>query len=1230
MTTASQPENALDVQLSGDLLIDASAGTGKTYTLTTLVARLIVEDGRSIDQLLIVTFSNAAAGELRDRVWRTLQEARRAVATPDTPVGDQAQQLAARWRGADLQEAALRRLTSAIRDFDQGNITTIHGFCQRALSEFALQANIPFSFDVSGDDTLAVAAAVRDFWRKQMVDESIGLLEYAKSEKFVLDDKTTAWVGAHHAQQHEIRGVGPAEDFERDLESKRSKWREEVRSSRRAWSDRAQRKGFLEVTDPSRWLKKGRDPRRTRTFVDALDADALQHLPPNYAGFFGREALDSKLYQKQSPPPDPLYDCFRRLGEAGDEYGRYWLADRRRRLLADVRETLHHTAWAHRSLSFDDLLTELHRALHNAVGPTLAKQIRDRYPVLLVDEFQDTDRQQAEIFERIYAAGSEASEGRQFVVGDPKQSIYRFRGADVFAYFDARTRIRQSGQELTLARNYRSTPQLVRAVNTLFGRFRPFLLERPGFQASQAAERNSVELVVRDEEPGPLPFQIDLFLARSGRKPNKGAMKELTTQHAASEIAHLLALGQAEKAHLVSGEERRPVSGGDIAVLVRTGKQGKAVAAALREGFGIDSVEMGTDNVLDSTEAADLQRLLYALADETEYNATSRLRGALAAALFGLDMHELAGLRDNDDAWTRWRDLASRWSETWQEHGIAALLRHILFASETDCAANLLRYPDGPRRLTNFLHLTDLLHEAETRHRPSRQGLLDWFAHSRAESNVRQETAQLRLESDENLVKIVTIHRAKGLEFPVVFCPFTWDGHKPPAGRQRSSTAQHYDHDMGTPVLDLCPTGAAYDAERVEEHADELRLLYVALTRAQSHCVVTWAQANDAEHSPLAWLLHGQNADAKKPIEALNETVARVQKLSPDELLAEVHRFAGNAAGAVSVREIDPVVPPIDATTHPTEVETAETLKARKLGRKLEPIRQRTSYSALSNDAGAARSELELEGAEQPDHDPDDPDAADEVATAEPPGPEDDALNVFTFPSGSRPGKCLHEIFEKRLQPENENELDSISRDTLTRYRIDSKWEPVARKLVEDTLRTPLARPGEAGNVFPIADLERPIAEMEFHLPIEGLQRAELAQCLRDHGYDHSLPDSRTEINGFLHGYIDVVARHGGLWYVMDYKSNWLGRDLPAYSPAGLEKAMRRHGYHLQYLLYLTALHRLLRLRLPGYDYDRHIGGAFYLFVRGMRPASPGRGVFHDRPSRACIEAIDNCFGDHA
>ena len=1191
----------LTAPLDGRLLVEASAGTGKTYTLTTLAARLVVEAGHSIESLLIVTFTVAATGELRTRIWQTLYAARDAVRDAAADANDQARALAAHWRRAGIKDADAR-LTRAIRDFDRANITTIHGFCQRALAEFALHAGLPFAFAVSGDAALEVESAARDFWRRRMVQEPVALLEYAKQQKFVLDEAAT-WTGQHHAKPSAVRPEAGSDGSVSSSEPEHEEWAQAFRATHDAWLDPAQRREFDEVIERYQWKKNSKDESVCRALIEALDANDPGLLSLKDAGYFAPTSLANKLFKKNPPPDIPLFAGFERLGIAATELGEAWLSGRRRGLLESATETLYRGTWAARRLSFDALLTQLHRALHGADGDALAARMRARYPVALIDEFQDTDRLQAQIFERIYASDHRA--GGLIVVGDPKQSIYRFRGADVFAYLDAKTRV-TAGHTLDLTVNYRSDPALVHAVNVTFGRDNPFLLPDIRFEAAHAAAHDGGALCVQDEEHDPKPFQLHLFPEDEGKKWGKGELTRAAAEHAAGRIVRLLELGASGKALVrrASGPAAGiPLVAGNIAVLVRTGKQGRAVAHALRQG-GVRTVELGTDSVFDSAEAKAVHQLLHALAaDESDYNAAARLRGALAGDLFGLDLHAIDRLQEDDQAWAAWNEYAREWRGIWARDGIASLLRHLLFADRSACATNLLRYPDGPRRLTNFLHLTDLLHDAETRDRLSRRGLMDWFAHFKAQPERGGETAQLRLESDENLVKIVTVHRAKGLEFPVVFCPFAWFGHRPGT----ETTAEYYDADARTPVLDVRPSPAAIDRQRDEQHSDELRLLYVALTRAQYRCEVTWAWARDGEHSPLAWLLHGQETRAASE--------RHVRGLSAADWLAEVRQFGERAADEIS---ISVAAAPLAEGSLPAARPKAESesLVARRLHRQLSRIRQLTSYSALASGAGAEESPGEHE-----------------ATYVDPEPAPDDVRNEFTFPAGTRPGNCLHEILAQRLQP-NGN-LEGVCRDALAKWGIDPQWIEVARTMVTTTLNTPLLPDGGGnagtvgiGNTFRLGDVDQPIAEMQFHLPIRGFRRGHLTRALNAHGYDPRLADGAGEINGFLNGFIDVVARVGERWYVMDYKSNWLGNDLAGYSPEAIKRTMAQHGYHLQYLLYLTALHRMLRLRLPDYDYDRHIGGAFYLFLRGMRPDAPGSGVYRDRPSRACIEAIDVCFRD--
>ena len=1218
----------LDIRLDRDLIVEASAGTGKTYALTTLVARLIVEADWRIDKLLIVTFTIAATGELRSRVRRILRDALN-VARGQGPGDDPAGDLVDRWRNEGFERALIEsRLTAALRDFHRANVMTIHGFCQRALTEFAFDARIPFEFGISGDDYPEVGAALRDFWRQSMADEPEALLEFAKDQEFRLDD-LNAWVADHHAKPSRIRSGSVADDYEQRYRANHDKWLEAFQSARTAWNDLDQHAQFLAAFDQLDWYSGVSEVnhRIQEAVSAAFEANDPQLLPLNEAGYFGREALAAKLMKRSKPLPNiPLYDHFTDLGIAADRLGQVWLPDRRRRLLEDTKRWLQNDTWKHRRLSFNGLLTELDRALEGERGRKLAERIRARYPVALIDEFQDTDRLQARVFEKIYPAGATdgtemSGQGGLMIVGDPKQSIYRFRGADVFAYLHASAQ-RRSVRRLTLGHNYRSTPALVRAVNAVFQRSIPFLRpETIRFDPAKAVRKPSEGLRIRGRRKAE-PLQLHLFPKNeAGGKWAKGKLEATAARYAADEIARLLS---PREATLRVDGRSRPLVGSDVAILVRSGKQGRTIARELQKR-GVQSVEMGIDSVFETQEARHLGHLFRALVtDPAEYNHASLLRGALATDLFGLDMSDLAALQDDDESWERWRGWTRDSYDTWNQKGIATLVRRLLFADETDCASHLLKYPDGTRRLTNVLHLIELMQEAEVDERLSPQGLVDWLARAAARPEFGDEGTQLRLESDEHLVKIVTIHRSKGLEFPVVFCPFAWDGRQKP---KTATTAEYHDDDTGTAVLDLNPTREAVVKEWIEEQADELRLLYVALTRARYHCTVTWARVTFGQYAPLAWLIHGRGQAVDDTLEAqLDANAAHVNVLDSEAWLAEVQQFANAESDAISTGVLR------DATTVPRglyetlELPGLEPLAARTLGRPLERIRQRTSFSALTSDIGAANTAAEHEDVDQPDHDQElaVTDDTDSIAHEAEPAPRTDyRLDVFTFPSGFRPGNCLHEIFERNVEPAAD--LDEICRDVLAKYRIDPKWEPVARTMVENTLNAPLESPVD-GRVFRLAEVERPIPEMEFHLPLAGMDRASLARCFAAHGYSHGIPDSASEIDGFLHGFIDVVAQHGERWYVMDYKSNWLGDNIHAYSGQALRDAMGAHGYAAQYLFYLTALHRFLRLRLSEYDYERHIGGVFYLFLRGMSPDMPGQGVYHDAPTRACIEAIDACF----
>ena len=1313
----------LDLPLGdgGTTFIEASAGTGKTHALTTLVARLVLEEEWPIDRILVVTFTRAATAELRDRIRRVLGVTLAATrarmhendpdaglfdSEPDGPETDpdgpktdpdgpeidpdagildsepgrpeidpQARDLLAAWeRGEGEADYALaaRRLEAAMHDIDRANVFTIHGFCQRVLVDLAFESGFPFGCEVVGDGGAMVAGAVRDFWRRRLYPASMLLMGHAVENKF-LPAGLAGWVSGRRAKVGaELAGCdAPAES----MDAREAAWRAVFDAVRLEWERHAS--GFCEEILEGPWLnRRSYGVRRANgelAELRALFGASEARLPPSgLAGRYGRERLSQACKKGFALPANPLFDAFDRLEEASGElratFDR-WLRWTRREALTDARQSVRRRIRTDRRLAYDDLLIELDEALGGAGGKRLAAQIRRAFPCALIDEYQDTDPVQARIFSRICgearATSAEAGGARPgpfIVVGDPKQSIYRFRGADVFAYLASR---RTAGTRLHLDRNWRSVPALVEAVNAMFAGAAPFVTPEIEYRPVAAAEDGDNPLRAPSRAgAGPLELWL-LPRPQQGKPLAKKDANPVVAGAAANEVARLVECGARGEAAI--GD--RPLTGADVAVLVRTREQGRQMAAALRER-GVRSIEIDDGSVFRTREAEQLERLLWALA---EPGREARVRGALAGDLFGLDARALQALGDDEEAWGAWAGKLADWRSHWESRGIGSVLLRLLEGEGG--ATHLLGHRDGARRLTNFRHLAELLQAAETRERLAPAELAAWLNHRRADSDGPDDDVKLRIDSDEELVRIVTVHGSKGLEFPVVFCPFAWDARSPRRRRDAVDAVYHRGAaDSYREVIDLDPDERAEAVEWLEEFSESVRLLYVALTRAKHRCVVAWGQVHGAGHAPLAWLLHrsatGRTAEVDSgpaepdtAVAALRAVAARFDGLGAQEWLAEVEAFARRLPGAVSTSVLDPKPPPVHA---PVPSEGAPpALTVREPRRPLRRIRSLTSFSALSAGAGSpghvpgrARAGHEEAEVDRPDHDqhqgPADA-AGDDTGAAGAPASE---RTAFTFPRGPVAGSCLHRMFEHLdLSPATGSErpgLDEICRDALADFGIDGAWRTVARTMVERTRSVLLREPeperpdGASGagdragsgriaatNGFRLADPHRRLVELEFHFPVEGLDRDRLAVRMVEHGYPHPFArageagtsGSPQSIHGFLRGYVDLVVEHAGRWYVLDYKSNWLGPAPADYGPDALAAAMHAGGYTLQSLIYLVALHRYLSVRLPGYEYERHVGGAFYLFVRGIDPAAGmRRGVYFDRPTTACLLALDDCF----
>lgn len=1176
-----------EVQLSGLQMIEASAGTGKTWTIAALYLRLLLERALPVEKILVVTYTNAATAELRARIRARLLEAQQSCLAGDAGKDDVLADIFSR---VDI-ERAQALLTLALESFDLASIHTIHGFCQRALAERAFESGLPFEAELADDDRRVLHEAMEDFWRREIAGDS--------EDPLWLGWLLARLPGPQALLQQLVAAFGkpyllhvPAPAF--DVEASRA-FAETFTRVQAVW-----RRDGAEAMDLLR-----NDPNVSRvslkvTKIDALSAalDTWFAGPPSLACPKDVERLAASgipMKKDKAAPTHLVFDALDELLMALEKVAtsfEFRLGHLRQQALGRCEENVRAARQRLATRSFDDLLLDLHAALTGEGGDALASALRQRYAAALIDEFQDTDPLQYGIFARTFTD----SEQPLFFVGDPKQAIYSFRGADLQAYLSAR---QQAGEPLVLDTNRRSTAPLIAAVNTVFScNPNPFRDEALGFDPVQAPATAPAP-ILRDGKP--LPAMDIWFMPREGREleprksgDNKGKLGSIPKNRAnpsiasavADSIAQLLTATQAGRVTVDDKGTLRPLAGQDIAVLVKSHYQGQLIRDEL-QALGVASVRYGQDSIFETQDAVEVERMLLAIAHPAREGL---VRSALTTRLMGVRGDALAAL--DGDAWLQRLEDFHRWHALARDHGFIRMWRSWMV--EAEVAPRLLALPDGERLMTNLQHLSDLLaalaHDDQLGIEALAKHLADARNDARSETN-SGEGRLLRLESDENLVRIVTIHTSKGLEYPVTYCPFLWDGKL----RENEGPVRYHDPardhraalDFGSPEF------ADHQALAIEEtRAEALRLAYVALTRARQHCVLVWGALADAEASPLAWLLHGEESvdfgtrsDAELRA-VLNDWHAACEHI----VVSDLPTPAGAALAA--------------------PLETHQPLAAMPWPQRGMPPWRMHSFSAWLLNAAEAGVD------ESPEHD------------AIAPVPEDigGAVEVSKFPAGANAGTCLHAMFERAdfINPEPE-----VIAEALAEFGFDADLQPVATALLADALATPMREDLPSLRAIPLA---QQIREMEFMLPVQAPDMAALAAAVGPNaGADGRLAErvrmlQPAHLGGFLKGFIDLVFMHEDRYYVLDYKSNQLGPLMRDYAPPQLAAAMAEAMYDLQALLYGVALHLALQQRLPGYDYERHCGGALYLFLRGMQPATPGSGVFAWRPTREMVERVAACL----
>ena len=1202
---------ALAFPLRGSQLIEASAGTGKTFTISALYLRLIlghggVESGFGREllppQILVVTFTDAATKELRDRIRTRLAEAARyfrgEIDAPDALVEELRDQFA-----PEQWAACAGRLDIAAQWMDEAAVSTIHGWCQRMLREHAFDSGSLFTQTLETDHSDLLGEVLRDYWRLfcyPMHGDALNWVRANWSGPAALMPRVRALFGS--SRQPANAEQTPAQMIEACLLERRQalvqlkapwlQWAQELREiclqgvASKTVDGRKMQARYFEP-----WFEKlsawaaDEDQEQldlgtgfTRLTPDGM-AEAWKGVAPQHPGLDAMPGLKAALDALPSPDAAVL------------QHAAHWVSVR-------FEEEKRRRA----EMGFDDMLLRLDSALQADGGDRLATLIREQFPVALIDEFQDTDPVQYRIFETIYRIEDNCPDTGLFLIGDPKQAIYAFRGADIYTYLRARQAT--AGRLHTLDTNFRSSHAMVKAVNHVFERAELRDSGRGAFLFREGSE-NPVPFVSVKSQGRKEVLQLDgqpvsalTLWQLPSEQPLSGAVyRQYLAAACASQIVELLNGGQQGRCGFIKdGEALRGVLPADIAILVRDGKEAQAVRREL-SSRGVRSVYLSDkDSVYAAQEAHDVLAWLKACA---EPDVERPLRAALACITLDLPLVELERLNQDELAWERRVMQFRGYRETWRKQGVLAMLRRLLHDFELPQA--LIARPDGERVLTNVLHLSELLQQAAAE-LDGEQALIRHLAEHLALSGQAGEEQILRLESDEQLVKVVTIHKSKGLEYPLVFLPFICSA-KPVDG---SRLPLHFHDAAGNAQVSLKPTPELIAQADDERLAEDLRLLYVALTRARHAC---WLGVAD--------LKRGNSNRSVLHLCALGYLLGGGAMLAES---AGLQSWLAEVQQGCDALQCEPV-PAADAAHFYPPLNQATLLEPLIPGRRAAENWWIASYSALRIGDSLSPAEAPESALAQKLSDDErlDPEAPREVLLS--------GGDIHRFPRGPNPGTFLHGLLEWAGSEGFKADPEAI-KDAVARRCNRRGWQGWIETL-SDWLQHLQDEPLRLNNGQPavvLSELSQYQIEMEFWFASHKVDVVQMDTLVRQHTHGGAARAGAEPslLNGMFKGFIDLTFEHQGRYYVADYKSNWLGTDDSAYTEQAMTASILDNRYDLQYVLYLLALHRQLKARLPGYDYDQHMGGALYLFLRGTR--AQGQGVFFTRPPRLLIESLDLMF----
>jgi exodeoxyribonuclease V beta subunit len=1199
--------DAATIPLTGRHLIEASAGTGKTYNITRIYLRLILERELKVEEILLMTFTKDATQELRGRIDAGIRDA-----LTNWPVLCEKEpyfQAISERVDSNKIQFLLKR---ALLFLDEAAIFTIHGFCQRALTQHAFASGLPFNANMSTNSNDLILEACQDWYRqlaKQNSDAFTLVTQFWATPTAFVSSFAKAITHRTELSVLDVQGLVDkftqlAKQANTAITAELSLLNEGLVAHKKADE---QEKRAAELVKLQAWLGQ----------LSACDNEqallvAIQQPMPDYLLNGNRhpkafKAALAQVLESSKQIKSDVKDLAKNINKAKA----YQIV---RTAIYQMREQVQQAKEQHNLLDFDDLINTLADCLKSEEDGRLAKTLLAQYPVALVDEFQDTDPQQFAILQGIYYQYQEdqvqQGDPALYLIGDPKQAIYGFRGGDIFAYLSARN---DCDYHWLMDTNWRSSPDMVDAYNqiflgdgnnTVFGYGIPYQSVNAGKTDLQPSSKSSGKAKA-----------LQFIHFSSEEDDTKQSDRPLMATWCSNEIVQLL-----------TDEDIKPQ---DIAILVRDGREAADIKQALLAANLASVFLSDRANLFYSEQAKQLISVLRGiLAPEDE-----RLYlNALACGLLGFDAPALYTLQQDEMASQTMKFSFFDYRTQWQRQGFIAMAiklmhQHFKIALE-----------DKDRALTNLLHLFEILQSASQKFLQP-QELLYWFEQQCSlESNAANSEleAEQRLESDGDLIRIVTQHGAKGLEYPIVFIPFATRHKDPLKFGNKSVSYIEYHNEQGQLCLSLDGDEQAKAAMANEAYAETIRLLYVAITRAESRCYVFTTAFDKYALSPLGKTLQWQ---------------------AEQDIVKNLQQLMAKSPEAIELKQVSFDAIDVDVYQRNNLDSTGSLLpEVSKFNGKIERDWWLSSFSALSRN-------LRHGGVSTPDRDTELLDNLGITTT------NHNKLRLrFQLAKGAHSGNLLHDILEHSdfvTSHEKVNNWQESIKWPLVKYgELTSgfteedliTWldEIVATPLIsgafisESIISKSIIATQETetdtfcDGQFCLADipLQQTLRESEFYFPMEEASMSRLAKLLTDHR-NSALVDpnkvyavnrvrlpSYQSLKGMMHGFIDLVFEHKGKYYVCDYKSSHLGDDFTDYNHHALRHNIEKNYYDLQYLIYSLALHRYLQQNVTDYNAEQHFGGIYYLYLRGMTNDEQygGAGVYFRKILLDELTALDCLF----